>query len=248
MRAMSEPRVVAVIPVRYASTRLPGKPLATIDGRPMVQHVWERTRVAPGVARTIVATDDERIAAAARAFGAEVAMTGAHATGTDRLAEVAERLDADVVLNVQGDLPLVDPAALAACAASFRADPGLGMASLMTPIRDQREFTSPHVVKVVTAGDGTALYFSRSPIPYWRGPCPDGVLGWRHIGLYGYRRAVLLALAAAPRGRLERAEELEQLRALARGVRIRMIEVDSAPPEVDTAEDLDRVRRLLQGG
>ncbi len=246
MYAPSVPRVVVIIPVRYASTRLPGKPLALIAGRPMVQHVYERARAAVGVERTLVATDDPRITAAVRGFGGEVVTTGAHATGTDRIAEVAAGLDAEVVVNLQGDLPLIDPHALAACLAPVASDPRVEMASLMTAIRDQRELDNPNVVKVVAGLDGSALYFSRSPIPYWRGECRDDVLARRHIGLYAYRRNVLLALAAAPRTPLEQAEELEQLRALERGVRITMVEVDSAPPEVDTADDLARVRRLVE--
>lgn len=242
---MSE--VVAIIPARYASTRLPGKPLAQIGGKPMIQHVYERASAAVGVARTLIATDDERIAAAVRAFGGDLVMTGTHATGTDRLAEVARSLTAAIVVNVQGDLPLLDPAALAACVGAFGADPALEMASLMTPIRDEAEFRNPNVVKVVTGDDGCALYFSRSPLPFWRGARDAQAFGHRHIGLYAYRRDVLLTLAAAPRSALECAEELEQLRALQRGVRIRMVEVDSAPPEVDTAEDLERVRRLVEG-
>ncbi len=238
--------VVAIIPARYASTRLPGKPLAEIAGRPMIQHVYERAARARGVARTLVATDDARIAAAVRAFGGHLVMTGVHATGTDRLAEVARGLHADVVVNVQGDLPLLDPDTLSACVAVFHDDPRLEMASVMTPIRDEAEFRSPHVVKVVTGADGCALYFSRSPLPFWRGERGALPFGRRHIGLYAYRRDALLTLAAAPRSALECAEELEQLRALERGMRIRMIEVDSAPPEVDTAEDLERVRRLVE--
>lgn len=211
----------------------------------MIQRVYESARAA-GVGRTLVATDDERIAAAVRGFGGEVVMTGEHATGTDRLAAVAAGLEAEVYANVQGDMPLLDPAALTACVAPLGDDPGVEMATLMTPIRDQAEWHSPHVVKVVVGGDGFALYFSRSPLPYWRGTRDGPVLGWRHVGLYAYRRATLLALAAAPRSPLERAEELEQLRALERGVRIKMVEVDSAGPEVDTAEDLERVRRLVE--
>ena len=240
-------RVVAIIPARHASTRLPGKPLALVGGTPMIQRVYERTRAAAGIDRVLVATDDARIAAAVDRFGGEAVMTGAHATGTDRVAAVAAGLDAAIVADVQGDLPLLDPAALAACVAPLRADPALEMASLMTPIRDEAEFRSPHVVKVVVGDDGDALYFSRNPIPHWRGARDGAALGWRHIGIYVYRRDVLLALAAAPRTALERAEELEQLRALARGVRIRMVEVDSASPEVDTAEDLERVRHLVEG-
>ncbi len=240
-------QVVAIIPVRYGSTRLPGKALARVGQAPMVQHVYERTRKAAGIDRTLVATDDERIAAVVRDFGGEVIMTGACATGTDRVAAVAAGIDADVVVDVQGDLPLLDPGALTACVAAFRADPSLAMASLMTPIRDQAEWLSPHVVKVVTDRDGFALYFSRSPLPYWREASAGTALGWRHIGLYAWRRPILLELAAAPRTPLEQAEELEQLRALERGIRIKMVKVDSASPEVDTAEDLERVRRLVEG-
>ncbi len=239
--------VVAIIPARYASTRLPGKPLAMIAGKPMIQHVYERTRRATGVARTLVATDDERVAAVVRAFGGDLVMTGTHATGTDRLAEVVRGLAAtEIVVNVQGDLPLLDPATVAACVAALRARADAAMASLMTPIHDEAEMRNPNVVKVVTADDGGALYFSRSPLPFWRGERGAAPLGRRHIGLYAYRRDVLLTLAAAPRASLERAEELEQLRALACGMRIQMIEVDSAPPEVDTAEDLERVRCLVE--
>jgi len=240
-------RVIAVIPARHASTRLPGKALALVGGAPMIQRVYERTRAAEGIDRTLVATDDARIAAAVQRFGGEVVMTGAHATGTDRVAAVAASLDAAIIADVQGDLPLLDPAALAACVAPLRADPALEMASLMTPLYDEAEFRNPNVVKVVVSAAGDALYFSRSPIPHWRGARGGDALGWRHIGIYVYRRDVLLALAAAPRTALERAEELEQLRALARGIRVRMIEVDSASPEVDTAEDLERVRHLVEG-
>ena len=248
MIAPGSTRVVAIIPARFASTRLPGKPLASIGGKPMIQHVYERTARAAGVATTLVATDDERIAGVVRAFGGDVVMTGTHATGTDRLAEVARGIDAEVLVNVQGDLPLIDPTVLSACVAVFDGDPTLEMASVMTPIWDEAEYQSPHVVKVVCGADECALYFSRSPLPHWRGiRDPHAPLGRRHIGLYAYRRDALLTLAAAPRSPLERAEELEQLRALERGMRIRMIEVDSAPPEVDTAEDLERVRRLVEG-
>ena len=244
MTTMGDP--VAVIPARYASTRLPGKPLAPIDGRPMIQWVYERAQAADGIGRVLVATDDARIADAVRGFGGEVAETGQHATGTDRLAEVAATLDADIVVNVQGDLPLIESTTIARCVGALHDDARLGMATPMTPIREPDEFASPHVVKVVVDGTGCALYFSRSPLPYWRSEV-SGVLGQRHIGIYAYRRTLLLELAAAPRAPLECAEELEQLRALHRGVRIRMIEVDSAPPEVDTPDDLARVRRMVEG-
>ena len=243
--SVDRPRIVAVIPARYDSTRLPGKPLAAIGGVPMIQLVYERTRRAHGIDRTVVATDDARIAAAARGFGGEVVTTGACATGTDRVAAVAAELDADVILDVQGDLPCIEPEALTACVAPF-ADPAVEMTSVMTPLADEAEWRSPHVVKVVTDAAGFALYFSRSPLPYWRGARGGAPLGYRHVGLYAWRRATLLALASAPRSALERAEELEQLRALERGVRIKMVLVDSAGPEVDTAEDLARVRHLVE--
>jgi 3-deoxy-manno-octulosonate cytidylyltransferase (CMP-KDO synthetase) len=244
--SIDRPRTVAIIPARYDSTRLPGKALASIRGMPMIQHVYERARQARGVDRTLVATDDARIAAAVRGFGGDVVLTGPYSTGTDRVAAVAAGLDADVILDVQGDLPLIEPDALAACVAPF-ADPAVEMTSVMTPLRDEAEWRSPHVVKVVTDTAGLALYFSRSPLPYWRGARNGAPLGHRHLGLYAWRRATLLALAAAPRSALECAEELEQLRALERGVRITMVLVDSAGPEVDTAEDLERVRHLVEG-
>jgi 3-deoxy-manno-octulosonate cytidylyltransferase (CMP-KDO synthetase) len=246
--SIDRPRTVAIIPARYDSTRLPGKALASIAGMPMIQHVYERARRAHGVDRTLVATDDGRIAAAVRRFGGDVVLTGAHATGTDRVAAVAAELDADVILDVQGDLPLIAPEALTACVAPFAADPAIAMTSMMTQLRDEHEWRSPNVVKVVTDDNGFALYFSRGPLPFWRGAVDHGrPLGCRHVGLYAWRCRTLLELAAAPRGRLECAEELEQLRALERGVRIKMVSVDSAGPEVDTPEDLERVRHLVEG-
>jgi 3-deoxy-manno-octulosonate cytidylyltransferase (CMP-KDO synthetase) len=243
---------VAIIPARFHSTRLPGKALALIAGRPMVCHVAERTRRARGLERVIVATDDARIEAAVREMGAEAILTRAeHPSGTDRLAEVAARLDVAVVVNVQGDLPLLDPAMVERLVARLAADPALPMATLASPIRDDREWRSPHVVKVVAGSDGRALYFSRSPIPFDR----DGTrvshepLGWRHIGMYAYRRDVLLRLAALPPSPLERREQLEQLRALENGVAIGLVEWTTAEPliEVDTPEDLERARAAMDG-
>ncbi|HZP42800.1 MAG TPA: 3-deoxy-manno-octulosonate cytidylyltransferase [Candidatus Binatia bacterium] len=243
---------VAVIPARYHSTRLPGKPLAEIAGRPMICHVAERTRRARGLARVIVATDDVRIRDAVAPTGVEVVMTRAdHPTGTDRLAEVARGLDADVLVNVQGDLPLLDPAMIERLAARMRDEPSLPMATLAAPIDDEAEWRSPHVVKVVVALDGRALYFSRSPLPFDRDgarlagePC-----GWRHIGMYAYRRDVLLRLAALRPTPLERRERLEQLRALEHGIGIGIVEWTADPPviEVDTADDLARAERAMRG-
>jgi 3-deoxy-manno-octulosonate cytidylyltransferase (CMP-KDO synthetase) len=244
---------VAIIPARYDSTRLPGKALALIGGRPMVCHVAERTRRARGVARVIVATDDERIRAAVLPTGVEVVMTRRdHPSGTDRLAEVAARLAAEVVVNVQGDLPLLDPRMVERLAARLADEPTLPMATLAAPILDEGEWRSPHVVKVVCDAAGRALYFSRSPIPHDR----DGArqagepFGWRHIGMYGYRREVLLRLAALPPSPLERRERLEQLRALEHGVAIGVVAWETGEPviEVDTPDDLVRVQAVMDGG
>jgi 3-deoxy-manno-octulosonate cytidylyltransferase (CMP-KDO synthetase) len=245
--------IVAIIPARLASTRLPGKPLADIHGKPMVQHVYERTRRARGIDRVLVATDDARIADAVAAFGGEAMMTSdRHATGTDRLAEAAGRLpDAHLVVNVQGDEPLLDPSWIGAAVAPLAADASLEMGTLSLPLATLDEMLSPHVVKVVCDARGDALYFSRSPIPHVRGGgLEDGAaaaarqgLARRHVGLYVYRRDVLLRLATLPPSPLEQAESLEQLRALHHGIRIRVAGVTGeAPPAVDTPEDLERVR------
>jgi len=247
------PHAVAIIPARFQSTRLPGKALALIGGRPMVCHVAERTRRARGLERVIVATDDERIRAAVAAMGAEVVMTRPdHPSGTDRLAEVAGGLTADVVVNVQGDLPLLDPIMVERLVDRLAAEPTLPMATLATPIRDAAEWRSPHVVKVVADANGRALYFSRAPIPHDRDGIrrPGQVLGLRHIGMYGYRKDVLLRLAALPPSPLELVEKLEQLRALEHGIAIGVVEWTAAEPliEVDTPDDLERARAAHQGG
>src|SRR5438093_6212148 len=200
---------VATMPARCNTARLPGKALASDGGRPMVCHAAERARRARGLERVIVATDDMRIADAVRAAGGEVALTRSdHPSGTDRLAEVARELDAAIVVNVQGDLPLLDPAMVERLVACLRADPLLPMATLAAPLAEDAEWRSPHVVKVVFGGDGRALYFSRSPIPYDRdgSRAPGAPLGWRHIGMYAYRRDVLLRLAAVSTHALQRRE------------------------------------------
>jgi 3-deoxy-manno-octulosonate cytidylyltransferase (CMP-KDO synthetase) len=239
---------VAIIPARYRSTRLPGKALAVIGDRPMICHVAERTRRARGLGDVIVATDDARIRDAVVADGGRVVMTRAdHASGTDRLAEVAAGLAADVLVNVQGDLPLLDPAMVELLAARMAADPQLPMATLATPIATEPEFRSPHVVKVAFGRDGRALYFSRSPIPFDRDGTrrDDEPLGWRHIGMYAYRRDVLLRLASLPPTPLEEREKLEQLRALENGIGIGVVEWRAMAPliEVDTPDDLELARR-----
>jgi 3-deoxy-manno-octulosonate cytidylyltransferase (CMP-KDO synthetase) len=239
---------VAIIPARYRSTRLPGKALAMIGDRPMICHVAERTRRARGLAGVIVATDDARIRDAVVARGGHVTMTRAdHPSGTDRLAEVAGGLAAAVVVNVQGDLPLLDPVMVERLAARMATERELPMATLATPIRDEAEWRSPHVVKVVFGRDGRALYFSRSPVPFDRDGArrPDEPLGWRHIGMYAYRRDVLLRLASLRPTPLEERERLEQLRALEHGIAIGVVEWLGAEPliEVDTPEDLELARR-----
>jgi 3-deoxy-manno-octulosonate cytidylyltransferase (CMP-KDO synthetase) len=217
--------------------------LADLDGRPMIEHVYRRASMSPLVTDTIVATDDLRVAKSVATFGGKVRLTKAHETGTDRLAEVAASLDCDVVVNIQGDEPLIDPGAITELVAPFRDDPGLQMTTLFRRINDPAELTNPNVTKVVVDRGGFAMYFSRSPIPHTR----DG--GWppmyKHIGLYAYRRSALLVLASLERTPLERAESLEQLRALEHGIRIRAVETQYESFGVDTQEDLDQVRRLL---
>jgi len=240
--------VVAVIPARFESTRLPGKPLLLIDGKPMIQHVYERTRAVEQIDRVLVATDDARIAAAVRDFGGDAVMTSStHECGSDRVAEVAAGIDAEVIVNVQGDLPFLEATMVAAAVAPMRADAALPMATLRTPIADAAEMANPNVVKVVTDCDGYALYFSRSSLPYWR-DAARGVLGYRHVGLYAFRRDFLLTFARLEPTPLERAEKLEQLRALEWGFRIRVAETSAAGVEVDTPQDLERARAMVAGG
>ena len=239
--------VVAVIPARFESTRLPGKPLLLIDDKPMIQHVYERTRAVAGIDQVLVATDDARIAAAVRAFGGVAVMTSAaHRSGTDRIAEVAAALDAEVIVNVQGDLPFLEATMVAAVVTVMHADGASPMATLRTPITDATELANPNVVKVVTDRDGYALYFSRSPLPYWR-DATHGILGYRHIGLYAFRREFLMTFARLQPTPLERAEKLEQLRALEWGFRIKVAETSAAGVEVDTPQDLERARAMVAG-
>jgi 3-deoxy-manno-octulosonate cytidylyltransferase (CMP-KDO synthetase) len=250
--------IVAIIPARFGSTRLPGKPLSDIHGKPLVQHVHERVLQARGLDRVLVATDDERIAGVVRAFGGEAVMTSTdHATGTDRLAEAVGSTDARIVVNVQGDEPLLDPRAIEAVLAPFAEDPALPMSTVSVPLRDPAEVLSPHVVKVITDARGEALYFSRSPIPFVRSLMGDPAraaeavvrrgLARKHLGLYAYRREALVRFASLPPAPLEEAEGLEQLRALHHGMAIRVVEKDlDGGVAVDTPEDLERVRDLLR--
>lgn len=239
--------IVCIIPARYASTRLPGKPLLDLGGKPMIQRVVEQVRRADRPSRIIVATDDERIYDAVIGFGGEARLTSPdHQTGTDRLAEVAGNLpEADLILNVQGDEPLIPAASIDALAAAFDDRPDLQMATLMTPLAEA-DYDNPAAVKVVASLDGHALYFSRSLIPF---PRQRGVAEpYKHLGVYAYRREFLLQYAALPQTPLERAESLEQLRALEHGYRIRLIATPFQSIGVDTPADLARARQYFQGG
>ncbi len=238
-------RVVAIIPARYESTRFPGKPLAAIGGKPMIQHVYERTVAVASVGRVLIATDDARIEAAVRDFGGEVVRTRAtHQSGTDRIAEVAETLRDPIVVNVQGDIPFLAAEMIDAAVAPLQRDDALPMATIKTAIHDPADLDSPHVVKVVTDRQGHALYFSRSPIPCWRDGALAGPRAFKHIGLYAYRRDFLLTFARLEPTPLERAEKLEQLRALEWGYRIMVAAVSAGSIEVDTPADLERARAV----
>jgi 3-deoxy-manno-octulosonate cytidylyltransferase (CMP-KDO synthetase) len=233
---------VAVIPARYHSSRLPGKALADIGGRPMIEHVYRRTAAARSIASVIVATDDERIHRAVLSFGGESRLTSAsHQSGSDRIAEVAGGLRCDLIVNVQGDEPLIEPAMIDEAVAPFMADPSLMMSTLRRRIEDASETQNPNVTKVVVDRDDFALYFSRAPIPFTRQGSPPAP-AWRHVGLYVYRRECLLRLAALPPTAMERAEALEQLRALEYGIRIKAVETMFDSVGVDTPDDLERVR------
>jgi 3-deoxy-manno-octulosonate cytidylyltransferase (CMP-KDO synthetase) len=240
--------VIAVIPARFASTRFPGKPLADIDGRPMIEHVYRRASASPVVSRVIVATDDLRIATRVAGFGGNVRLTRAdHHSGTDRLAEVITSLDCDVVVNVQGDEPLLDPRAITELVEPFT-DPSVSMTTLRRRITEPTDLSNPNIVKLVADRAGFALYFSRAPIPHARDPRGGWPPLFRHVGVYAYRRSTLLVLASLEPTPLEQAESLEQLRALEHGIRIKTVETQYDSIGVDTPEDLEQVRRLLQAG
>ena len=246
-------KIVAIIPARYGSQRLPGKPLALIAGRPMIEHVVRRAEKATRVAEVIVATDDERIASAVRGFGGRAVMTAPSlASGTDRVAAVAESMaDVDIVVNVQGDEPLIAPAMIDRAVEPLEQDASLLVSTCVRTITSGAELTDPGVVKVVLDGSGNCLYFSRSPVPFVR-DCPPGDwparhLFYRHHGIYVFRRDFLLRFASLGQTPLERAEKLEQLRILEHGYGIRAVVTDDESPAVDTPEDLEKVRAILEG-
>lgn len=240
---MSE-RCVIVIPARYASTRLPGKPLADIGGKPMIQHVVERARQVPDMDAVVVATDDERIADAVREFGGDVFMTSVdHPSGTDRIVEIMNNFTADIYINLQCDEPMVSPSDLACLVSGMLADASVDVGTLCHKI-EAVDAENPNTVKVVRSGNGDALYFSRSPIPYAR--TRDVARYLRHVGIYAYRRRVLAGYGALSQPMEEQAEMLEQLRLLHAGVRIRVWEVPPTHPGVDTPECLEKVRKLIE--
>ncbi|MGH9741669.1 MAG: 3-deoxy-manno-octulosonate cytidylyltransferase [Candidatus Acidiferrum sp.] len=244
----ADPEVVIVIPARYGSTRLPGKPLVVLAGKPMIQHVYERAKMAARASRVIVATDDERIVKAVKTFGGEARMTRQdHRTGTERVAEVAAHEKGDVFVNVQGDEPLLDPAAIDAAVNSLLEEPVAAIATVATPIKTPADIMDPNVVKTVLDFENNGLYFSRAPIPWVRDTGSKiQVRHWKHLGLYVFQRDALLEYPTLPQGELERIEQLEQLRWLENGWKIRVAEVEHDAVSVDVPDDVARVEKLLQ--
>lgn len=242
-------KVIGVIPARYKSTRLEGKPLADIHGKPMVQHVYENARKAATLDRVVVATDDERVRRAVAGFGGEVVMTSPeHGCGTERVAEAALHCDADIVVNIQGDEPLMDPKMIDECVAALRDNQGVGLSTVMKRI-PETAFEDPSVVKVVCDARGRALYFSRSLIPYPRFRTPEFAV-FEHLGVYAYTRDCLLRLSQLAPSTLEMIEGLEQLRALENGIAIQVVQTACTGElvSVDTQEDLERVRLIMAKG
>jgi 3-deoxy-manno-octulosonate cytidylyltransferase (CMP-KDO synthetase) len=244
-------QVIVVIPARYASTRLPAKPLADIHGRPMVQRVYEQAKKAQGVDRVIIATDDERIAQVVRGFGGEYLMTSPDLnSGTDRVAAVADQVEGEIFVNLQGDEPLMDPGAMERAIQLVQSG-RFSIGTVMVPLRTQAELMDQSVVKVIVDRQDRAIYFSRLPIPYSRGPLPDVVSSQgeffcrRHVGLYVYQKEALMQFRGLPSSQLEKGEVLEQLRALENGMAIGVIEADFISLGVDTPEDLEKVRQFL---
>jgi 3-deoxy-manno-octulosonate cytidylyltransferase (CMP-KDO synthetase) len=235
------------IPARFASKRLPGKPLVDIEGKPMIEWVYERASGASLVDKVTVATDDERIRDAVTAFGGLVVMTGEHSSGTERVSEAVliSESKADIIVNLQGDEPLIEPDTIDAAIRPMLDDPALNIATLKTPLTDLKDIEDPNAVKVVTDIDGFALYFSRSRIPYLNPNSNSPSTPYKHIGLYVYRRDFLEVFSKLEQTPLELSEKLEQLRALENGYRIKVVETASNPTSIDTEEDLLEVRRLV---
>lgn len=249
VRSRVHRKILGVIPARYASSRFPGKALIKIDSRTMLEHVYERVSMARYLTDVIIATDDGRIFDEARRFGGRVRMTRSdHLSGTDRVAEVASAEDADLVVNIQGDEPLIDPLAIDAAILPLADEPAIPMGTLKKRIEDPREISDPNVVKVVTDRFGNAIYFSRATLPFADAACaarPRPVY-YKHVGLYVYRRDFLLRYSGLPAGPLEKLERLEQLRAVENGFKIRVIETEYESVGVDTPADMERIRALFE--
>jgi len=245
---MDSGKVIVVIPARYGSTRLPGKPLVTLAGKPMIQRVYERAKMARSVNQVIVATDDARIVEAVEKFGGQARMTRTdHRTGTERVAEVAAHIEGDVFVNVQGDEPLLDPQAIDTAVGALLEEPVAAISTVATAIKTPADIMDPNVVKTVLDFDGNALYFSRAPIPWVRDTGSKiQVRHWKHLGLYVFQRDALLEYPTLPQGELERIEQLEQLRWMENGWKIRVAEVEHDAVSVDVPEDVTRVEKLLQ--
>ena len=243
-------KAIVVIPARYGSTRLPGKALAEIEGKPLVQHVYDRARLSRFAAECLIATDDERIRRTCEGFGSKVMMTSPdHNSGTDRMAEVAANTDADVYVNVQGDEPLVDPDAVDLIIKMMFDDPSVRMGTLKRPIESYEDFVNPAMARVVCDANDFALYFSRAPVPYltreeFEQPEKRAIV-FKHIGIYSFRRDFLMEFSNMPPSPLERTERLEQLRALEAGVGIKVLTTDYESVSVETPADLERVRALF---
>lgn len=247
---MNPQKAIAIIPARYRSTRFPGKPLVAINQKPMIQHVYERVCQSTRISRVIVATDDDRILSVVEEFGGEARMTWTgHTSGTDRVAEVACQQEADLIVNVQGDEPFIDPGCIDAMVEPFETESGLMISSLCHRITSQDDLYNPNIVKVVTDLKGFALYFSRSPIPY--SPNSNLILKnpsvfKRHMGLYTYRKCFLEQLQKLEKSTLEDIESLEQLRFLENGYQIKLINTNYQPLAVDTPDDLERINEFLK--
>ena|SRR5215472_15100045 len=245
---MGATEVVIVIPARYASTRLPGKPLVSLAGKPMIERVYERAKLAKNAGRVIVATDDERIVNAVEAFGGEARMTRAdHRSGTERIAEVAAHTEGQVFVNVQGDEPLLDPLAVDTAVTALMEEPVAAIATVAVPIRTPADIMDPNVVKTVLDFEDNALYFSRAPIPWVRDSgSKTHARHLKHLGLYVFQRQALLEYPTLPQGELERIEQLEQLRWLENGWKIRVAEVARDAVSVDVPGDVERVEKLMR--
>ncbi|OGX28950.1 MAG: 3-deoxy-manno-octulosonate cytidylyltransferase [Omnitrophica WOR_2 bacterium RIFCSPHIGHO2_01_FULL_52_10] len=241
-------QAVGVIPARWGSTRFAGKVLAPINGKPMIEHVWQRARQSRLLKEVIIACDDQRVVKAAEKFGAKAILTAKdHACGTDRTAEAAANVTAEIIVNIQGDEPLIHHSVIDSLVTALSKDPDCLMATAIKLVRAKDELENPNVVKVVVDAQGNALYFSRSVIPYDRDKAGIGKIKYyKHLGIYAYRKSFLLEFRDLPKSRLEQAEQLEQLRALEAGVKIKTVLTDIETIGVDTPEDLARVARLLR--